>query len=129
LRHAYLRRRRRDNLGGYLLINDEETIMPATKSSRCSSASFTDACHLGVSIETTGFCGGDAGHGGRTSVVFRNEGAMAMEGMVSGQQGGSHAEHEAEEVVLTVAGDAELAVLIDGLRWAADELARLAGRR
>ena len=30
----------------------------------CAEAEYTDACIMGVSVKTTGFCGGDSGHGG-----------------------------------------------------------------
>lgn len=78
---------------------------------------FTDACVLEVIVETTGFCGGDTGHGGRTTVSLVDHSSTDMERSFV----------EEGRVEIRMGGDAELRSLIRGLRFAADSLAVLSG--
>jgi len=78
------------------------------------SRSFTSMCTLRTTVRTTGFCGGDSGHGGRTEVIFEDLGATDIEA--------KYQEYPEKQVVLRVGGDAELRVLIQALRFSADAL-------
>ena len=84
--------------------------MPDDKAER----TFNDACILRCSVETTGFQGGDSGHGGRTTVRLEDLGGCDLSGSVAN-----------EMVTIAVGGDAELRVLIQALRFAADSLEAL----
>ena len=76
---------------------------------------------LEVTAATTGYRGGDAGHGCRTIVRIEDRGGTAIKARVIPESirgnGG---------VELTLAGDCELLTLVDGLRFAADALEKLA---
>ena len=76
---------------------------------------------LEVTAATTGYRGGDAGHGCRTIVRIEDRGGTAIKARVIPESirgnGG---------VELTLAGDCELLTLVDGLRFAADALEKIA---
>lgn len=81
---------------------------------------FVDCNILGVSVETTGYCGGDGGHGGRHVLRLEDLSSTSMEMVETGAYGAGHT------IELVFCGDSELKTLIDGLRWAADALEQLA---
>jgi len=71
-------------------------------------AEFMNANVLRVEVGTTGFCGGDFGHGSRTFFKIKDEGGTAL--FVNGE--------ESEEVEIALGGDTELATFIEGLEFA-----------
>ncbi len=75
------------------------------------SQQFCNAAILEVEVGTTGRCGGDAGHGGRTYLRLKDAGDTYMR--VEARDG---------DVALTFGGDAELENLIEGLQFAIDVL-------
>ncbi len=76
---------------------------------------FYDACILTVRVETNVPQGGDAGHGGMTRLVLRDEGSFAF---------GEHHEDSLSDGTATieVLGDIEADVLADALLWAGERL-------
>lgn len=76
---------------------------------------FTHACILTARIETNVPQGGDAGHGGRTTLALKDEGSFAFD-------------PDTEEIRITVLGDAEASVLADALVWAGERLKELSSR-
>lgn len=82
---------------------------------------FNSANILEVTAATTGYRGGDAGHGCRTIVRIEDRGGTAIKARVIPESirgnGG---------VELALAGDCELLTLVDGLRFAADALEKIA---
>jgi hypothetical protein len=87
---------------------------------RAVAREFTDACILRAIVATTGYRGGDSGHGGRTEIVFED---VAGVDMVS-----SHMAEDGTRVALVFGGDAELRVAIRAFRFVADALEKLAGQ-
>lgn len=81
---------------------------------------FCSACTLEVTACTSGFRGGDSGHGGRTVISFRDLGGTDIKivPIPAGIGNGGCEIH--------LGGDAELGNMIDGLRFAADALEKLA---
>ena len=67
---------------------------------------------ISVEAGTTGYRGGDSGHGGRTVIRIEDEGSTDIEvtpiKRVRGGNGG---------VEIKLGGDAELATIIEGLKW------------
>jgi len=81
---------------------------------------FIDANIFEVAVGTTGFQGGDTGHGGRTYIRFSNNSSTDMRCKISSRKseyedkwGG---ETEKENIELVFGGDAELETLIQGLK-------------
>ncbi len=70
---------------------------------------FCDACILSISINTTGIQGGDAGHGGHTSVLLEFDGSGTLEVDFNQNQ---------QRVKIAVGGDAELRTLANAMVWA-----------
>jgi hypothetical protein len=66
---------------------------------------------LSVVVESTGLCGGDAGHGGRTRVTLTNESSFDFDGSETNN-----------EIVVRCAGDDELQNLALALDFAAKSL-------
>ena len=79
---------------------------------------FTHACILTARVETNVPQGGDAGHGGKTRLVLKDEGSFAF----------GHPYRVAETVEIEVLGDAEAEVLADALVWAGESLRALVAR-
>ncbi|BAL01667.1 hypothetical protein OBV_44680 [Oscillibacter valericigenes Sjm18-20] len=71
-------------------------------------AEFLNANVLQVEVGTTGYCGGDFGHGGRTFFKIKDKGGTAL--FVNGK--------EVEEVEIALGGDAELSTFIQSLEFA-----------
>lgn len=78
--------------------------------------SFVGACMMTVSVKTTGYCGGDSGHGGRSEIVFSNDGGFNLDG----------SDHGSGQVVIRCGGDMELEMLSDALVFAGTVLKSLA---
>jgi len=86
---------------------------------RAVAREFTDACILRATVGTTGYRGGDSGHGGRTEIVFEDVGGTDMELSRIGPDG---------SVTISFGGDAELRLAIRAFRFVADSLETLAGQ-
>jgi hypothetical protein len=82
-----------------------------------ATAEFNGACILSVTVATTGPCGGDSGHGGRTVIDLDMDG------------GDLEATFKDGTLSINAGGDAELRNLAAGLCWAGDVLAVLADAR
>lgn len=76
---------------------------------------------LEITAATTGYRGGDAGHGCRTIVRIEDRGGTAIKARVIPES-----IHGNGGVELMLAGDCELLTLVDGLRFAADALEKIA---
>lgn len=74
----------------------------------------THAAILEVEVGTNGYKGGDAGHGSRAFVRFKDQGGTAWSLTVDGQT-----VEGPTEVRLSFGGDAELSNLADALEWMA----------
>lgn len=72
-----------------------------------TATTFIDACILGVNLTTSGFQGGDAGHGGETRITFKDESSTAMD-LVDVKEG---------EFTFRFRGDAELRVLARAIHF------------
>lgn len=79
-----------------------------------------DQNSLRVIVATTGYRGGDTGHGGRTRIAFDDLGGTDMECVVSQVDGN-------QRIEIRLGGDSELETFIKALRFAADALDSLAG--
>jgi hypothetical protein len=77
----------------------------------------TGANMLRVKVGTTGYKGGDGGHGGVTYFELRDEGNTAIEAAV---------EKEGTAVKIILRGDSELDTFIEALEFAASTLKKLA---
>jgi hypothetical protein len=73
---------------------------------------FNNAALFAVEVGTTGLCGGDSGHGGRTLLRFCELGSTDMRVK----------QEDAETLTLVFGGDAELENLIAGLEFAVNVL-------
>ncbi len=71
---------------------------------------------LSVEAGTTGYMGGDTGHGGRTYFRIKDEGGTDLKARVSEDKFGS------ESVEVFLGGDAELDTIITALRFIAKVL-------
>lgn len=78
--------------------------------------SFVGACMMTVSVKTTGYCGGDSGHGGRSEIVLSNDGGFNLDG----------SDHGSGQIAIRCGGDAELEMLSDALVFAGNILKSLA---
>lgn len=74
---------------------------------------------LGVKVATTGYCGGDSGHGSRTYLRLENKASTDMKIRLTNNNKG---------VEIILGGDAELKTFIQALRWAADSLDELSNK-
>jgi len=88
------------------------------------SANFASACLFGVTVETNGYHGGDAGHGGFASVTFKDLSCTSWNVQVDGKQA-----LQPTEATITVEGDCEMANLRDALLFAAAALNDLLNRK
>lgn len=71
---------------------------------------------LKITAGTTGYCGGDSGHGAKAFVEFH------MEGGDLSTTGDNGEDCNVEKLVLSVGGDWEIDALIEGLEFAANAL-------
>ena len=91
-------------------------------------AEFTSACIFEATVQSTGLKGGDAGHGGVTSLQIRDLGSTSLGGYIQAGDGSGHglpADSGGNTVSIVVAGDAEALLLAEALEWAAVELRRM----
>jgi hypothetical protein len=69
---------------------------------------------ISVTVGTTGYCGGDSGHGGRTYLKLEDLGSTDLQVRVNNS--GTFAETSSVEIRL--GGDSELSTFIQGLEFA-----------
>ena len=77
----------------------------------------TSANIIEVSVGTTGYCGGDSGHGGRTYFSIKDLGSTDMSAWITGESCGN-----AGKVEIAFGGDCELDTFIGALEFALDVL-------
>lgn len=75
---------------------------------------------IGATVATTGYQGGDSGHGGRTYICIEDIADSDLHARVTELPSGS------TKFEIIAGGDSELDTLIESLRWAADTLERFA---
>jgi hypothetical protein len=80
-----------------------------------ATRTFQDANILRITVATTGFCGGDTGHGGRTVITIEDLGSTDIDASFEDTDTGRRLE-------IRLGGDAELRTIILALRFAADAL-------
>ena len=78
---------------------------------------------LKVKVGTTGYCGGDGGHGGRSFVMLTNRSSTDWKAAVKSDSCG-----DVRSIMIDLAGDSELETTIEALRFAADNLERIANK-
>lgn len=78
---------------------------------------YTSCNIIEVEVGTTGYCGGDSGHGGRTYFRIKDLSSTDMSCKVTGTSCGN-----AGEVELSFGGDCELDTFISALEFALDKL-------
>lgn len=76
-----------------------------------------DACILEANCGSTGFKGGDMGHGGRHFIRFKNGSGVDMRLEYYDEDGNEHYVEAPEQIEIQFGGDAELSVLIDSLNF------------
>lgn len=81
---------------------------------------FTSANILEAEVATTGYCGGDSGHGGRTYFKLKDLSSTDIDIRSSDD------EYGCKSVEMMLGGDCELETFIESLRWAADTLEKMA---
>lgn len=85
-----------------------------------SRRSFVSACILDVIVGSTGYQGGDSGHGGRTVLVLDEQGGTDIRCKTFGSPYGG-----ADRIEIVLGGDCELDVFADGLMFAAKTLKKI----
>ena len=86
---------------------------------------FTSCNILSVEVGTTGYMGGDSGHGGRTYLRITDEGSTDLRCRVKAIDGKDYEDyeaHRANQIEIMLGGDAELGTFTQALRFAADVL-------
>lgn len=78
---------------------------------KTDSKRFSGACHIEAQIKTNVPQGGDAGHGGKTTVTLVSDGCAL--------------EDNAEQIAFTVLGDSEAHVLAETLEWVGQRLRQM----
>lgn len=76
------------------------------------AAEITNANILEVEAGTTGYCGGDTGHGGRTYFRLKDLASTDMTANVIKNQ-----YNDTEEVIIELGGDTELSTFIEALEF------------
>lgn len=76
-------------------------------------AEMVSANIIEVEVGTTGFCGGDSGHGGRTYFSIKDLASTAMTAKVVTDKYG-----DTEDVTIELGGDTELQTFIEALEFA-----------
>jgi len=92
---------------------------------RTYSEDFEGLALLTMKIRTTGFKGGDAGHGGFAELIFMDRGSTAMELNYKTDEGRIEGGIWLEDVCIRFCGDAEIQHLRDSLLSAACHLDRM----
>lgn len=80
-----------------------------------------------VEVGTTGYCGGDSGHGGRTYFRITDLSSTAMSCRIKGRN--TVTEDYLHQIELMLGGDAEMETFIEALEFALDTLKSQAGGR
>lgn len=75
---------------------------------------------IGATVATTGYKGGDSGHGGRTYICIEDVADSDFHARAS------QLPSSTSKLEIMAGGDSELDSLIEALRWTADTLERLA---
>jgi hypothetical protein len=83
------------------------------------STTVTDACITTFSFSTTGFRGGDAGHGGYLEITMEDEGGTCMEVTTIREPG------RCDVIKLRFSGDSEISNAVAGLRFLSSNLNKL----
>lgn len=78
---------------------------------------------LKVKVGTTGYCGGDAGHGGRSFIEITDETSTNWKADLQCDTFG-----DVQSIRIDLFGDSELETTIEALRFAADNLERIANK-
>ena len=86
---------------------------------------FNDMCVLRATVSTTGYCGGDSGHGGHTEIVLDDLGGTDIQASFSADFDDTPRGDADRRVTIKLGGDAELRVIIQALRFSADALEAL----
>lgn len=76
---------------------------------------FVSANILQCKVATTGYCGGDSGHGARHLFELRDMAGTDMD-----------VSYSEKRLVISLGGDTELDTFVQALEWAASELKRMA---
>lgn len=76
-------------------------------------AEIVSANMLDIEVGTTGYCGGDTGHGGRTYFRIENIASTDMKAKVITDNYG-----DTKEVIIEIGGDTELDTFIQSLEFA-----------
>ena len=92
---------------------------------KTAQRTFTDFNILTCEIGTTGFMGGDAGHGGKTYVKITDDGATCWSITIIDDKGRKIVIDQPRSIIITVLGDAELRTLTECLQWAGKEMKKL----
>ena len=83
---------------------------------------FTSCNILSVEVGTTGYMGGDTGHGGRTYLRITDEGSTDLRCRMKANDGKDYEAHRANQIEIMLGGDTELGTFTQALRFAADVL-------
>lgn len=79
---------------------------------------------LKVRVGTTGYCGGDGGHGGRSFIEITDYSSTAWDATTIHRDPFG----DVRSIRIDLAGDSELETIIEALRFAADNLERIANK-
>lgn len=91
-----------------------------------STESFEKANILIAEVGTTGFMGGDAGHGGQTYLKLTDDAATSWSVSISDEKNEEGYIEQPHTVTISVQGDTELRTFAESLEWAAKEIKKLA---
>jgi hypothetical protein len=80
-------------------------------------AEFTSANILGVNVYSTGYRGGDSGHGGKTEITLTNVASTDMQVEITDESGKKISVEYLESVKLVFSGDTELDTLVASLKF------------
>lgn len=94
-----------------------------SKCTKRDHASFQSCNCFDVDVATTGYCGGDSGHGGRTYFRLKDADCSDIDFRIQSDAYGQ------QSVEMMLGGDCELDTFIEALRWAADTLEKLASSK
>ena len=109
---------------GYVVVDDSKI--------ETAAAEMTSANILEVEVGTTGYCGGDSGHGGRTYLRLKDLASTDMRCKVKGYDYSDRQYKDvdmtdANSIAITFGGDCELDTFIAALEFAVDKLKEQAG--
>ena len=87
---------------------------------------FSSANILVAEVATTGPMGGDAGHGGKTSLKLTNNAATSWLCVIVDEYGKELVIEHPRSVMISVQGDTELETFSESLHWAGTQIKSLA---